>query len=158
MPSARALIAALLVSALTACIESTADVQPDQQAELNGRFTGRFISEDQGILLDGFLTLDLSESSTGTLEGTFGLEATVDDGQFQQPIAGAGPLVGSVSSDPVASLSFTATPDFCPNRTIEFSGFFDRRIAGLLISGPIIILDAACEDVHSFPSTISLHR
>ena len=141
-----------------ACVASTADVQPEQRAILNGKFTGRFTSEDQGVLLDGFLTLDLIESAGGTFEGSFALEGTLEDGQFQQPIAGTGPLVGSVSPDEVAALSFTASPDFCPDRTIEFAGYFDRRVAGLLVTGPIVILDSACEDVLSFPSTISLHR
>ena len=158
MPLARILTAALLGTAPMACGHSTADVPTDQEAVLDGEFTGRFMSEDQGILLDAFLTLELIESPQGELEGGFALEGVLDDGEFQQPIAGTGPLVGSVSPDPVAPLSFTARPDFCPDRTIAFAGYFDRRVAVLLVSGPIVILDAACEVVLSFPSTISLRR
>ena len=161
MPSARpltSLTSALLCAALIACGSSTSEVQPDQEAVLTGKFTGRFTSDAQGILLDAFLTLELDESSEGELQGGFSLEGILDDGEFQQPIAGAGPLVGSVTSEQLAPLFFTATPDFCPDHRIEFAGYFDRRNAGLLLSGPIVILDAACEVVLTFPSTISLHR
>jgi hypothetical protein len=43
------------------------------------------------------------------LTGAFTLEGELDDGEFQQPIAGTGPLVGAVAADQIATLYFTAT-------------------------------------------------
>ena len=102
------------------------------------------------------LTLVLAESATGDLTGGFLLEGVLRDDSFEQPISGEGPLFGSVSPDQTAMLQFTATPEFCPERSVEFVGEFDRRVAGLLIGGPVIILDGACMVVLSFPTTISL--
>jgi len=154
----RPVASALLVVTLSGCGRSVAEVVPSEDAVLTGEFTGRFTSQDQGIALDGFLTLQLEESSTGDFTGDFTLEGELDDGEFQQPIAGTGPLVGFVGPDQVATLYFTATPDFCPQQSIEFAGHFDRRVAGLMVSGPILILDGACTVVLTFPSTISMRR
>ena len=135
--------------------EGDTDV-PDLNADLTGRFTGSFRSETNGVLLDGVLTLALAESETGGLTGGFLLEGVLRDDSFEQPISGEGPLVGSVSADQQAMLQFTASPEFCPDQSVEFVGEFDRRVAGLLIGGPVIILDGACMVVLTFPTTISL--
>ena len=158
MPRYRVLASALLAATLSSCGRSAIEAVPGEDAVLTGEFTGRFTSQDQGILLEGYLTLDLEESDAGGLSGSFTLEGTLDDGEFQQPIAGTGPLLGSVSADQVASLHFTATPDFCPEQSIGFTGHFDRRNAGLMVSGAILILDPACTVVLSFASMISMQR
>ena len=158
MPRHPVVGSALLALTLTACGSSPTEVVYGEDAVLTGEFSGPFTSQDQGIVLDGFLTLDLGEADTGELTGRFTLEGDLDDGEFQQPIAGTGPLVGGVSSDQVATLHFPATPDFCPEQSIEFAGSFDRRNAGLTVSGPIVILDAACEVALVFQSTIPLRR
>jgi hypothetical protein len=158
MPRHHFVRSALLALSVSGCGSSATEAVPGEDAVLTGEFTGRFTSEDQGILLDGFLTLDLVESDDGGLTGSFTLEGELDDGEFQQPIAGTGPLAGAVSADQMATLHFTATPDFCPDQSIEFGGFFDRRNAGLLVSGPILILDAGCAIALVFQSTISMQR
>jgi hypothetical protein len=158
MPRQPIAVPALLALTLSGCGSSVTEAVPGEDAVLTGEFSGPVRSEDQGILLEGFLTLDLTESDAGQLTGDFALEGTLDDGEFQQPIAGTGPLVGAVSADQRATLSFTATPDFCPEQSIEFVGYFDRRVAGLVVSGPIVILDAACEVALVFPSTIPMRR
>jgi hypothetical protein len=82
----------------------------------------------------------------------------VDYGDFQQPIAGGGPLIGGVSPDQIALLFFTATPDFCPSHTVDFTGTYDRRFGRLLVGGPIYVLDVDCAVLFTFPSTIALSR
>ena len=158
----------LLAPALLACLvgcggsityapqdEDETDI-PDLNADLTGRFSGSFRSETNGVLLDGVLTLLLEESDTGDLIGGFSLEGVLRDDSFEQPISGEGPLFGSVSADQIAMLQFTAVPEYCPERSVEFVGEFDRRYANLLIGGPVIILDGACMAVLTFPTTIGL--
>jgi hypothetical protein len=159
MTRRRIVVSALLSVTVAGCGSSVTDeMTPGEDAVLTGRFTGRFTSQDQGIRLEGFLTLELEESDTNELFGSFKLEGTLDDGEFQEPIAGNGPLVGAVFPDQVANLYFTAMPDFCPQQSIEFTGSFDRRVASLVVSGPILILDSACAVLLAFPSRIPMRR
>ncbi len=154
-------VAPAFLAGLVACgstpVEAPEPV-PEEERILTGTFRGTFRSQDQGIVLDGHLTLDLTELSTGELIGEFSLEGTLDDGEVQQPIAGSGPLVGAVAPDDVAQLSFTAEPDFCPGHTIDFSGTFHRLLAGLRVNGPIVIFDSSCAVVLTFPSSIPMRR
>jgi hypothetical protein len=158
MPRCPLLVSALLAVTVSGCGSSATETVPSEDAVLTGEITGRFTSQDQGIALDGFLTLRLEESSTGDFAGEFVLEAELDYGDYQEPIGGTGPLVGFVSADQVAALHFTATADFCPQQTIGFTGTFDRRNAALLVRGPILILDPSCAVIFSFSSTIPLRR
>jgi len=158
MSTYRRSVSALLAVILSGCGSSVTEVVPGEDAVLTGRFRGPFRSPGEGIELNGFLTLHLEESATGDFTGDFTLEGELDDGEFQLPIAGTGPLVGFVGPEQVATLHFTATPDFCPQQSIEFAGYFDRRVAVLLVSGPILILDGACGVALTFPSTISMRR
>jgi hypothetical protein len=151
-------VMAVLACALAACPSNVADPEGGAESPLSGRFEGDFIAAHDTLTLDGRLTLQLTESTTGELNGTFALEALLDFGEFQQPIAGGGPLTGSVTATALALLSFTATPDFCPQHTVDFAGSYDRRAGGLLIGGEIDILDGTCVVLYSVPSTIPMRR
>ena len=160
MPLLRVASAALTAAVLSACGEgSGTDPVTEDERDLTGTFGGGFASVGDSAALLGYLTLELTEErSTGALTGGFALEATVDDGAFQQPIAGGGPLIGGVSPTEIALLYFTATPDFCPSQPVEFTGTYDRRYGTLLVGGQIHVLDADCAVLLTFPSTISLTR
>ncbi|MGE0160126.1 MAG: hypothetical protein AB7T31_12015 [Gemmatimonadales bacterium] len=130
-----------------------------EDTELTGTFAGAFRSVGDGMItLDGYLTLELAETSPGQIVGGFTLEGVLDDGVYQQSIAGSGPLEGSVSQSSVAPMSFTATPDFCPDHTVDFSGTYYRRTGALLVAGAIDILDPACAVQLTFPSSIPMQR
>jgi hypothetical protein len=149
---------ALLLAGLSGCESSVAEVELGEESPLTGIFSGSFRSVGEEITLVGNLRLELTESASGELFGGFTLEAALDDGEFQLPIAGTGPLIGSVSPASVAAMSFTATPDFCPYHTVHFSGSYDRRSGALVVGGVIDILDPMCAVQLSFPSTIPMRR
>jgi hypothetical protein len=160
MPPHR-LASACLVAAVLASCGGSSGTGPDSEAEhpLTGTFDGEFLAVADSVALLGHLTLELTEeSANGALSGTFALEATLDYGEFQEPIAGGGPLVGGVSPDQIALLFFTATPDFCPTHRVDFTGTYDRRFGALLVGGPIYVLDVDCSVLFTFPSTIALSR
>jgi hypothetical protein len=158
MPWTRVVTSVVLASMLVGCPSNATEPEGDSGSALTGRFEGSFLAVDDSVVLDGYLTLDLTESAAGSLSGTFALEGMLDDGEFQQPIAGAGPLTGSVSPTSIGLLHFTATPDFCPQHPVEFNGNYDRRSGGLLVGGEIDILDGVCAVVFTFPSTIPMRR
>jgi hypothetical protein len=160
MPPPRLASVSLVAVALAACGGSsgTGPVSEEEHV-LTGTFDGEFLAVADSVVLLGHLTLELTEeTASGALGGAFALEAVVDYGEFQQPIAGGGPLVGGVSPDQIALLFFTATPDFCPSHPVEFTGTYDRRYGTLLVGGQIYVLDGDCAVLFAFPSTISLTR
>jgi hypothetical protein len=57
----------------------------------------------------------------------------------------------------VATLLFTATSDFRPEQSSSRASF-DRRHVGLVVSGPILILDGSCAVVLTSPCSIPLRR
>ncbi len=159
MPWIRVVTSVVLASILAGCPSNVTEPETGPETPLTGRFTGRFLARaDSVTTLDGYLTLELTEADTGELEGTFTLEGTLDDGDLELGISGAGPLSGSVSPASIGQVYFTATPDFCPDHTVDFGGSYDRRTGGLVVGGVIDILDGTCAVVLAFPSTIPMRR
>jgi hypothetical protein len=149
---------AMLAVSLAGCPENVTDPEAGAESPLTGRFEGAFRAAYDTITLDGYLTLELTESESGSLTGGFKLEALMDYGDYEVAIAGAGPLTGSVTPTTIGLLTFIATPDFCPDHEVDFGGTYDRRAGTLLVGGEIDILDSMCEVEVSFPSTIGMRR
>jgi hypothetical protein len=163
MVRARHTVAVLLAAALAACggveppLAPLLQDPPNDDPNLAGTFFASFHGSDQGVGLQATLSFTFAESS-GVLVGTFNIQGRLDDGENPTDVAGSGLVVGTVTADDRAAVSFTAQPEFCLGHTGDFAGFYDRLTGVLGILGQVVVLNEFCEIVLTYPIDLAMRR
>ena len=131
-----------------------------------GTYTGFVAGTDQGITIDGILSVTITQSS-GNLSGAWTITGTETPcgGDICAPTQGTGSLTGTINSgqNPSVNITFASgitepLGGLCPDHQAVFSGAYDGTNHQLTLSGPIDILDASCNVVRSYQNTIILSR
>jgi hypothetical protein len=107
--------------------------------QIGGYYAGSLESASELISLNGGLSLNLTENSSGELSGNYSMTGTVTDGGQQYPLAQSGTITGKITSGSNPSINLFTHPASCPTAAANLTGTFDSAKDELTLTGPIYV-------------------
>jgi hypothetical protein len=141
---------------LAGCGDSTTGPETTYE-DISGSYAGVVTGLTQGIAMESDVSFTITQNQ-GELSGSWALSGIITDGVDFVEVQGTGTLSGTIAAGTNPSVNLTVRTSFCPDHAAEFSGAFDSANQRLTISGPIDMLNDACNVVLRYESTLILTR
>src|SRR5690606_15794942 len=106
---------------------------------------------------DGIFTLTIQQSGSA-LSGSYAMQGSLTDGYDIVPTQGTGPLSGSIGAGQNPSINLAYHTPGCPNVTDTFSGTYDSVNRRITMVGDLLVYNASCQVVLTFPVSVILAR
>lgn len=148
---------ALVVLVVAACGGNTTTPSA-APVDLTGSFSGVVSSSAEGMVLEGLVTLEISQSRS-TLSGSSVVQGVLRSGGQVLPLYGTGPLRGSVASGHNPSVTVRVRSSQCPAVEETLTGSFDQASGQLRLSGAMPVLSlATCTPLVTFRVSLTMTR
>lgn len=152
----RLAVAAVLLTA--ACGGDATGPSGDSYEQVAGSYAGPLNSIENGVLLQGTLSITLTQSG-GTIGGSWAMTGTLYDGVTLVEIQGTGTIVGTIAAGGNPSVSFQTRNPGCPNISSNFSGVYDVANQRIPVTGTAQFFTLpGCQVFHSHPLQLTIVR